>query len=97
MLLDMPRSLSPGNLLSQTTAHCKQTARRPLPASRCSFRWGVIRILTRAVVRRVQYLANLRHVVANQPLDSHLQGNVGRAAALASAAHSYVDVVILHV
>ena len=49
------------------------------------------------MIRRVEYLAHLRHLIANHSFDAHLQSNVCSATALTASAHAYEHVVVLHV
>src|SRR2546428_13746390 len=60
-------------------------------------RRSVIRIRARTMISRVEYLADLRHLLSNQSLDPHLQGHIRRATALTPAAHSYEYVVVLNI
>jgi hypothetical protein len=49
------------------------------------------------MIGRVEYLADLRHLLANQSLDPHLQSHIRRATTLTPAAHSYENVVVLNI
>src|SRR6266542_2299527 len=62
-----------------------------------SFRRRVIGVPSRGVVGGVEDLADARHQVADRFFDAHLQGHVGGAAALAAAAQTDVDIVLLDV
>src|SRR5947199_194005 len=71
--------------------------RRAAMAAGLGFTRRVVGVRARGVVGRVQDLDDLGKLFLDEPLDARLQGDVGRAAPLAPAAHLKVDPVVLDV